>query len=495
MNEHQTFPLNKDKENKINFSDLIYYILIHWRVILLGAIIAGLLLFGCDLIKGFNSLESQNHLETQKAYERSYEEYRIMKTQLEDQLVELTQAIKEKEDYQHQSILMNLNPNTAYKSKLTYVVNDIADTQAFTDLESSKTAKYTINSILGSYASLIREGEVLQNISKKINTEIDEKYINELVYVQVDYQSKLLHITVLGDDKKQAQDISDAIEKEIQDANLKINKALGFHRLELISSYIGNDADTSILIGAIPTDGKNENGSYQTSIENMQEDNSAVISDLQNQLINCNNQLNELEEPIEPKEASRDTVIKRGIKFGVIGFIVGAVLVAYCFALKYVACGKLMTSDEMQEDYGIPVLMKYKAPKRINPNLIDKLINCGFGITESSSCLQERFDLAVANVLARIEKTDNVKILFIGNANVCVFESAVSSMAETLNTDGIEVISAGNINENENAVRKLPSAEKIVLIEQTGVSRKKDIKKELLTLRDLKKEIVGAIVL
>ena len=60
---------------------------------------------------------------------------------------------------------------------------------------------------------------------------------------------------------------------------------------------------------------------------------------------------------------------------------------------------------------------------------------------------------------------------------------------------GIEAISAGNINEDIDAIQKLRTVDKIVLIEQAYISRKKDIKKELQTLRDLKKEIVGVIVL
>ena len=60
---------------------------------------------------------------------------------------------------------------------------------------------------------------------------------------------------------------------------------------------------------------------------------------------------------------------------------------------------------------------------------------------------------------------------------------------------GVEVVSAGNINENVAAVQKLQEADKVVLIEQLGASRLQDIKKELQILRKLEKDILGVIVL
>ena len=59
----------------------------------------------------------------------------------------------------------------------------------------------------------------------------------------------------------------------------------------------------------------------------------------------------------------------------------------------------------------------------------------------------------------------------------------------------MEVVSAGNINENVAAVQKLQDADEVVLIEQLGGSRLQDIKKELQMLRKLEKDILGVIVL
>ena len=429
MEQSQTDYVIKVKENKIRLADMMYYILLHWRSILLGAFVFCALLSCFKFMKGFNSLGSEDLSETKKTYGRSYEEYMIIKSQLESQADELAKTIKEAEDYQNQSILMNLNPEAAYKSTLTYAVNDLVDTSLDSlNPESFLVANRRINSILGSYASLIQSGTILETIQNAIGTQIDKKYIAELVYVQVDYRSKLLHITAFGEDKKQVQTISDAIEKGILDANLRISTVVGAHRLELMSSYTGNDVDTSALIGSIPEDGRSEDSCYQTSIESLQKNKTDAVTELQNQLIDSNNQLSELTEPSEPGGTSRTAIVKSSIKYGILGFIVGAFVMAYFYILQYVGGGKLMTPDEMQDTYGIPLLAYYKAPMCEHSNAIDNLINRVYGIPDRRFYLSDTCSLAVANVLARIKDTENVKILFAGNADIEGFGHTVSGV-------------------------------------------------------------------
>ena len=181
MEQSQTDYVIKVKENKIRLADMMYYILLHWRSILLGAFVFCALLSCFKFMKGFNSLGSEDLSETKKTYGRSYEEYMIIKSQLESQADELAKTIKEAEDYQNQSILMNLNPEAAYKSTLTYAVNDLVDTSLDSlNPESFLVANRRINSILGSYASLIQSGTILETIQNAIGTQIDKKYIEVL---------------------------------------------------------------------------------------------------------------------------------------------------------------------------------------------------------------------------------------------------------------------------------------------------------------------------
>lgn len=494
MNQYQTNPSTKD--NKINLAELIYYVLLRWRSILLVAILFCVVLSGFKLMKEYDSAGSQDLIEEQKKYDHSYGEYMIIKTQLENRIDQITQAIQQKDAYHQRSILMNLNPNTAYKSTLTYTVKDIADTKSVSsNTEAVQLANIKINSIIGSYTSLIRNGVILQNMQKEIKTNVDEKCLAELVYAQADYQSKLLHITVLGDDIDMVQTFSDAIDKELQNASSEISAEVGGHQLKRIASNIGNDMDTSILIGSIPEYGGYDIASYQTSIESLQKNDSDYVADLQGELMDCNNQLSKLNKPTEPESFSRGRIVKSGIKFGLLGFVIGAFIMAYCYVLQYLACGKLMASNEMRDDYGISVLANYKAPITFHPNVIDKLIYRMCSISDNMTCLSKVYTLAASNVLARVGITENVKILLVGNASAEVFDTTAFEMIGKLSDADIEVIAAGNINEDENAIRNLHNAEKIVLVEQAGVSRKKDIKRELQTLQDLNKEIVGAIVL
>lgn len=494
---NNTCMTSEDDESEISLLDLLYHILRRWRSILLFAVLFCVLLGGFKLVKGIRTLGSADLKEEQKNYENQLQGYTISKEHLENQIQELTDAIQDKEDYYDHSVLMKLDPKQAYKGTVTFVVTDageVLSAEANRDLSFAIDRK--MNSVLGSYVALIQNGTILQDVQKELSSKLDQKNLAELIYTQVDYQSKLLHITVVGNDKQQVQSISDAIMLGLQNASVQMNASVAAHRLELLSSYVGNNADTSIPIGMIPEAGANtSDASCQTSIEELQKNYTSSITDMQNQLLDCNNQLSELEKPEPPVGASHGSVLKEGIKYGIFGFIAGAFVLAFVYALQYLLCGKLMDSDELNDRYGILLLGDYYAPLRAHTNRMDRWIDRMNGITEDKRSVESVYALSAANIMAQVDVEKNSKLLLMGNAKSEDFDAAAAVLSEKLCSSGIDVITAGNVNESASAIEKLQQADQVVLIEQRGASRQQDIQKELLILRKLEKKIIGAIVL
>ena len=489
-----TYRPNED-DSEIDLRDLLYYILRQWRRIFVCALVFCVLLGGFKLVKGFSMLKSTDTVENQKSYQSELDEYTITKSRLEDQIEELTQSIQDKGEYHEQSILMNLNPDAAYKSTLTYIVNATKDDDL---VENSKELHPVINrrmnSALGAYASLIQNGSILSDVQKKLATNLSKKYLAELVYVQTDYQAKLLHVTVVGETKEQVQAITDVIEDGLQNASKHITTPVSNYHPELLSSYIGNDAGTNIPIGTIPEEGTNGNDAiYQTSIEALQKNYMTSVADMQDQLSTCKDQLNKLEEPVAPAGISRNSVLKEGVKYAIIGVVAGVFLIALFYAMRYLLSAKLMSGEYLYDNYGIMILADYHPP--IKEHLIDKLIDQMKGISDEKRSFEEVYTLGAANILAQLSVAKTAKVLLIGNVAANDFYSAVNVLSEKLLVDGIEVVAAGNVNESASAVQKLKDADQVVLIEQCGVSRQQDIQKELQMLRKLGKEIIGAIVL
>lgn len=497
MDQYQSVNIQDDDESEISLLDLLYHILRRWRSLLLIAVLFCTLLGGFKLVKGIRTLGSADLKEEQKNYESQLEGYTISKENLENQINELTDAIQNKEDYYDHSVLMKLDSKKFYKGTVTFVVTDASEVPAAeANRDLSLAIDRKMNSVLGSYVALIQNGTILRDVQNGLSSKLDQKYLAELIYTQVDYQSKLLHITVVGDDKQQVQSISDAIIQGLQNASVHMNASVAAHRLELLSSYVGNDADTSIPIGMIPEAGANtSDASYQTSIEELQKNYTSSITDMQNQLLDCNNQLSELEEPEPPVGASRTSVLKEGIKYGIIGFVAGAFVLAFVYALQYLLCGKLMDGDELNDHYGILLLGDYYAPLHAHTNRIDRWIDRMNGITEDKQSVERVYALSAANIMAQVDTEKNRKLLLMGNAKSEDFDAAATALSEKLCLSGIDVIAAGNVNESASAIEKLQQAEQVVLIEQRGASRQQDIQKELLILRKLEKKIIGAIVL
>lgn len=498
MDQHNsTYITNEDDESEISLMHLMYYVLRHWRSLLAGAMVFCIMLGGFKLVKGLGALGSVDLKKDQQTYERALNEYTISKDRLEKQAEELTRALENQGKYHDESILMNLDPETAYKSTLTYVVNDISDLHSVpNDAESIFAVNRKINSVVGAYVSLIQNGSILRDVQNELGSKMDQKYLAELVYVQADYQSKLIHITILGKNQDEIEALSDAVNRGIQSASEDLMNAVGAHRLQLISSYVGSYAGTSIQVGSIPEDGANsKDATYQTSIESLQKGYTETLTELQGQLTDCNEQLDELEEPTAPEGISRKSVLKEAVKYGVIGFIGGMFLIALVYMMQYIFGGKLMDCDELNDRYGILLLGDYHAPINAHPNAVDKCLARINGITEEKQNLENAYTLGTAHIIAQLGASETAGILLVGNAKVKDFESASSALSERLRPAGIEVTVAGNVNECASAIEKLKETEQVVLIEQCGVSRQQDIQKELLILRKLGKEIVGAIVL
>lgn len=494
---NNTYVTREDDESEISLMHLLYYVLLHWRFLLAGAMVFCIMLGGFKLVKGLGALESVDLKKDQQTYERALNEYSISKDRLEKQAEELTRALENQGKYHDESILMNLDPENAYKSTLTYVVNDVSDLHSLpNDSESIFAVNRKINSVIGAYVSLIQNGSILRDVQNELGSKMDQKYLAELVYVQADYQSKLIQITTLGENQDEAKAISDAVNRGVQSASGDLMNVVGTHRLQLLSSYVGSYAGTSIQVGSIPEDGgSSKDASYQISIESLQNDYTKTVTELQNQLLDCNKQLDELEHPTAPEGISQKSVLKEAIEYGAIGFIGGTVLIALAYMIQYILGGKLMDCDELKDHYGILLLGDYHAPLYARPNAVDKWIARINGITEEKQNLENIYALGAAHIITQIGAGETSRILLVGNAKVKDFESASSALSERLRQAGIDVTVAGNVNECVSAIEKLKEAEHVVLVEQCGVSRQQDIQKELLVLRKLSKKIVGAIVL
>ena len=498
MEQYQnSYILKEDGECEINLRDLLYYILRQWRILLLSAIVFCVLLGGFKFSKGFTALKNGEAAKKLEAYQGELDEYTINKKRLEDQVKVLTQSIKDKGEYYDQSILMNLNPDAAYKSTLTYAVDTAGDNALVeSDRDSYPLLNQRINSILGTYSTLVQNGTALKVAQENLSLGLSQKQLAELVYVQTDYQAKLLHITIVGETQEQVQAITDAVKNGLESAGVNISSPMVKYPLELLSAYTGDDAGALIPIGTIPEDDRSSNHViYQTSIEALQKDYVQSIADMQEQLFTCKEQLNKLKEPASPKGISEKSLLKDSLKFAIFGALGGAFLVAMFYAMQYLLSGKLMSSDCLNDNYGLQVLTTYHEPIREELQPIDKLIVRIDRSFESKHSMGEAYDIGVANIMAQLDKCGESKILLVGNAKTSDFEKAATLLKEKLTIEGVETIVAGNINESVTAVKKLLDADKVVLIEQCGASYLQDIQKEIQKLRYLKKEILGVVVL
>jgi hypothetical protein len=222
-----------------------------------------------------------------------------------------------------------------------------------------------------------------------------------------------------------------------------------------------------------------------SDLSSKQDENNQQIISWQESLKKQREAVNELEERDEPVPPGKHVV-----KYAVIGFILGAFLLAAIYAVKYICGGKLNNVGEISERYGLPVYGEFAHSRARRPGKgLDKLFEkwefkhavTDAQVVEStvSALLRERFA--------------GKKILLAGTCAQRKLDALGGSLSRHL-SGACEISSQGDLPVNANAVSASKDADAVILVEEKYVSRIASIGQaaEQLGIADV--NLVGCII-
>ena len=112
---------NQEIEREIDIKDAVFYLLYHWRSILVGALIGLILLAGYKYIS-LDTTPVSEVSEEQKSYEKELKVYKLTKDSYDTQAASYEKQIKQMQDYIETSPLMKIDPmQEHYASAELYV--------------------------------------------------------------------------------------------------------------------------------------------------------------------------------------------------------------------------------------------------------------------------------------------------------------------------------------------------------------------------------------
>lgn len=198
--------------------------------------------------------------------------------------------------------------------------------------------------------------------------------------------------------------------------------------------------------------------------------------------------LEELEETKEEEAIVAADPFRIAIKFAAVGLVGGVFAAAFVLCLMYLFSGKLLDAGALKDIYGLRLLsvIPTKEARRGLDGLIDRLNEHVFHTRE------EAYDAICGRMFNLTEALEGKTVLVTGLAE----ESHLRELTEYLRKkdDSVEYIVSMNPLENLDALPIFRQADEILLVEQIGKSRLKEIRQELCFIDDVKKKPLGVAV-
>lgn len=430
-----------DYEQEINLKDCFFYVLRHLKLMLIVALVLGLLL---GAYKGYTEYSKElkysetNNIENISNYAKSIES---LSKELDSKKASLV-------NYINNSAFLSLDPYSSYQIVNNYFVSTdykIIASNSYQDID------YTW-SVINSYVSYLSSDDILQQLATKNNLELSN--LKEFVDISCDNsiddkENYIISISVYSNDKDEALSILDSFDDILPSITNKINKSVVNNSISLVSTNIYKGENSDIL---------NKQQEFTSNFKSLLSDINSTQSS-----IDSLSELSYIGNPIKALTSSF-------IKWFLIGFVVGGVLIAGVYFLIFIFNNKVYSADEFKDKTNIRVLGNIASDKL---SFIDKLehrpINTDINLLSSN-----------------LNTFSNSKtILFTG-------ELLDEQLLSKLNNK--DIISTGSIIEDSKAIDSLSKTNDIVLVVKCNKTDYKTINEVRQRIKDLNKNIVGCVV-
>ena len=452
--------INREYEPEINLKDLFFHVLYRWRSILLFALIGAVALGAYQYFSVKATHDAGKLTKDEREFRLELQNYRENLEQTRTRISTLTARLEGQRKYRAKSIYINLDAQNVWTAQNKFLVK--VDPSVLDALPAGSTID-PADSILPAYAAALSKKPDEQTLKDAFNTK-NAEYAMELISIGTNPSDDSVTVLVRGSTKEYAEKGLELVCQTIKD--LSAGKAQEINKHQLI------DLGKTISLGA-------DEGLNQKQI-NLNK----AMTDDQKALQEARKTLDELEAKKEPTEPGDHVK-----KMAAIGFIVGAILLAGLYLFGYVLNGRLKDSSVLTEQYGLPVFGEFRKNGSLHHGRsLDKLIS-KWELGKDKADPQTVYD----RIASLIEEQGEDKTLLLFST---LPEEKLRPVRESLASrlPGKTIETTGSFQENGEAIAEAAKAETVVLVEEKGVSRQKDIDSMAEALIISKANVIGAIV-
>lgn len=459
----------KAPEREISISQLLWKCLRSWRGIIISAVGFALLIGGLQYARNVKSVADGVQVETIEQLQQKLTE----KEQRE--LIDAEKKkkhIKEKEEYQKQSVLMNIDPYNKSVVTLQYYV----DTNYKINL-SEEISRDNTKDIVEAYNIYIGNRNLIISIDGA------DKYTVELVSSGASPEAGTFIVFVAGKDKESAEELAEKVNEAIVKYQKVIVDTVGEHDLKLIGQQNSIFVDTELA---------NRQQALDKDISNLYSDLETLTASFtaaQLQILNGETDKGQDDNTAEVKV----TVSKKHI---VLGGIIGIFFYVMWITLCFIFGKRIKNAEELQEMYMLRILGAVKRDKEQKAGLLQRIdrwiehLQC-----DEKWTYEEGLSFAITNIAVCCKKEKIENILLATSLHLDESDKqVVLDLKNGLESRGITVQVGEYLVRNVESLELMGDITNTVFVEKKEHSKYSDIEQELRIGAEQNANILGMIV-
>lgn len=457
---------NNTYEQEIDLKDLMFAVFRKWRPIVIFAFAFAILLGGYKCVKELIHQNDNEYItELKEQYQTDKEKYEQSKNGYERDIDSFTASVAYQEKYKENSILLKIDPYNKGTASVDVFVKmaEIPEGNGIT-----VTPVDFADGVVKAYASAIQQGGFLEDLSDEMG--IDLIYLKELIKVTTDYDSNMLNVSVTYTDKEGAGKILNEIVDNLKSMYPDIQDHLGQHSLSVMNQDIGVVTDQTLA-------------DYQ---KQKVEDLAATNKNLED----AEKGLKELEKPVKPVALSRMSILKAGVKYGIVGWFGGAFMMAFVVCVGFLLNGKINTNEDLKNRFGLRNLGSFKENREKKAfSAVDNWLD----MLEGKELIQDDLvcDLTATNIHGMLEKEQSIFLTGM------VEETRLADLAGEIQQrlSELKIGFGADILHNAKSLQNLQMYDAVILVVVRRQSKMREIEKELETALNMNKKVLGYIVM
>ena len=517
------------QEKEINLVDLMFEVLLRWRVIVVVMVIGAVVLGSFGYSRSRQAYQEQSakvasleqrlqELREQKAQaeaagevtDEEYPEKKWLEEQLtEAQMVNVNNVITAEQYYQtrlaysKETLILKMDPMAVPRAELTFLITS-------NNLENT----YNIQKV---YEDLLTSGEMLKtlaNSQKKLTAE----QVNELIYLEktsysLQQGSNIIRMAVLHTDIDSCKALAQAVVDFLTEQHHRMAEELGNHEISLLNQSLTTVFSMDILSQQQTI--TNDIAAREASIRGSKDAFSQIEWQYYNYLTTGvakgnPDMVKEQEEEISPEVleeentittelTSMGSVAKPGIsvKYIILGMILAAFLYVAVIFVRFIMNNRLRDTDDIQAIYQLPLLGQVTTgeEKKKFLGFVDKWLLSLRDRNKRQFTSQEEIRLAAVGVKISAKKNALEQVYLIGCGLAEEAFKVCEQLKEILGKEGLEVQILNNVLYDAESMEELARAKGVVLVETAGKTLYAEVLRELELLdRQGIKRLGGIIV-